>query len=188
MLGFSIRRRKILKWRPFLLQQRLWYHLSKMWYIPAHRDYRLSFLQFEFCLVHLWWVSINVLRSEKLPLSKHILVIWPILTAHGVILSSDLGLSREMSSPAASSIPCRTNSTSLLIFAVIIVHINFNATPTNAHKNKIYGYWLKCFKLDEPYLGSKTIFGRTSSPLGLGPRLRDPRTVDNDWADYWAKS
>ena len=50
---FSIR---ILKWRPFLLLRRLWYHLSKIWYIPAHRDYRLSFSQFEFCLVHLQWV------------------------------------------------------------------------------------------------------------------------------------
>ena len=125
-------------------------------------------------LIEFWLTS----RAKKT-------VIWPILAVHGVILSSDLGLSREISSPAASSMPCRTNSTSLLIFAVIIVHINFNATPTNAHKNKIYGYWLKCFRLDEAYLGSKT----TSGPdfrSRLNSRLWNPRI--GDWAYLWAKS
>ena len=182
--------RKIVKWHPFLLQQRLRYHLSKIWYSPGHQDYHLSFLHFQFCLVHFDWVLINVPRKEKCILRPILVkernsVIWPILAVHGVILSSDLGLSLEMSSPAASSMPCRTNSTSLLIFAVIIVHINFNATPTNAHKNKIYGYWLKCFRLDEAYLGSKT----TSGPdfrSRLNSRLWNPRI--GDWAYLWAKS
>ena len=60
-----------LKWHPFLLQQRLWYHLSKIWYILDHRDYHLSFLHFEFCLVHCWWISINVLRTEKVLFGHH---------------------------------------------------------------------------------------------------------------------
>ena len=43
-------RLRILKWHPFLLQQRLWYHQSKIWYILAHRDYRLSFCNLNFVL------------------------------------------------------------------------------------------------------------------------------------------